>query len=760
MHRRGALGAENGYYLEVESRPDVLLLTDKLERGRKHKTRLLSVRQEGRVTKATVFVPEKSKDLFDKLIHSYESKLEPLAKEPVPKGWTLVEGIGTLRSATLRDLWTGSADDFPADGTLFGWEVWLRRGTEERFRIFATQNAIEISPTMLAFPEELAIHAMATPEQMDALVNGTLSVTRLQKAALTSGFIEGARPEFQAALMDQVLARMRPAQRPNNYLCILDTGVRRSHPLLAPALLTTDCHSYKPEWGTDDHRDHGTRMGGLAVFGDLLPIFNSREQIELPFRLESVNIYPLVGDNPHELLGAITAGGIARAEFATPERKRVFCLASSTSDDAPHYGKPSSWAAELDQLCVGLNQEVPLPRLICVSGGNLRLNPYHRDSYVHANDLAEVESPGQAWNALTVGAYTEKTDVTGNGREGWTALAPTGDLSPTSRTSNFNWEPQWPAKPDIVLEGGNLAVDPADDLAVGVDSLQLLSASMHFPNPYFETVGETSAATALASRICAMVQSEYPALWPETVRALIVNSAEWSNAMLARLPARPAKADFRLLLGRYGYGVPNLSRALWSKRNALTLVAESSLQPYVRSGSEAKLNQMKTFSLPWPREALQALEIENVNMKVTLSYFVEPNPSETARNRNSRYASHGLRFAVKLPDEDNSHFEKRINKLAREEGERVEAQADEGWLLGSQLRSKGSLHHDIWRGPASDLARRGRMAVFPVSGWWKDRPHLEKVEKIARFSLVVSIETPRIETDIYTSVANLIPIIV
>jgi len=169
---------------------------------------------------------------------------------------------------------------------------------------------------------------------------------------------------------------------------------------------------------------------------------------------------------------------------------------------------------------------------------------------------------------------------------------------------------------------------------------------------------------------------------------------------------------------------------------------------------------MKTFSLPWPNDALQALEAEEVSMKVTLSYFIEPNPSETARNRSSRYASHGLRFAVKMADEGMADFQKRVNKLAREEGEKVQANMDDGWFLGTKLRSKGSLHHDIWKGPASDLARRGSIAIFPVSGWWKDRPHLEKVEKQARFSLVVSINTSEIETDIYTPIINLIPIVI
>src|SRR5688500_12927723 len=100
--------------------------------------------------------------------------------------------------------------------------------------------------------------------------------------------------------------------------------------------------------------------------------------------------------------------------------------------------------------------------------------------------------------------------------------------------------------------------------------------------------------------------------------------------MLRHLPKRKKKkrkkSDYSLLLKRYGLGVPNIERALFSASNALTLVAEDSLQPYTKkTGKPAQLNEMKLFPLPWPQEQLNDLGNTQVQMRVTLSYFIEPN---------------------------------------------------------------------------------------------------------------------------------------
>ncbi|TIV62560.1 MAG: hypothetical protein E5V89_33120, partial [Mesorhizobium sp.] len=159
--------------------------------------------------------------------------------------------------------------------------------------------------------------------------------------------------------------------------------------------------------------------------------------------------------------------------------------------------------------------------------------------------------------------------------------------------------------------------------------------------------------------------------WPETVRALIVHSAEWTPAMRARIDAcNGAKGEIQALVRRYGYGVPDLGRALLSTVNDLTLIVEDELQPFQREGgAAAKTRDMKLHRLPWPKEQLAALGAAQVELRVTLSYFIEPNPDERGWTRRHRYASHGLRFRVKSATETVDEFRARINQAARDEEE-------------------------------------------------------------------------------------------
>jgi len=218
-----------------------------------------------------------------------------------------------------------------------------------------------------------------------------------------------------------------------------------------------------------------------------------------------------------------------------------------------------------------------------------------------------------------------------------------------------------------------------------------------------------------------------------------------------RFSAATGKKARAKLVRRYGYGVPSEPRVLRSASDSLTLVYQGMIRPY-RKG---RMREMHLHELPWPVEVLESLGDVPVQMRVTLSYFIEPNPTRRGWKRRYRYASHGLRYEVKAATESTTEFEKRLNQLALAEDEGKPQTGDSsGWYLGEQARSRGSLHCDIWDGSAADLAARGMIGIFPVSGWWKEQPNRDRSGDGCRYSLIVSIDTEAEQVDLWTPVAN------
>lgn len=170
------------------------------------------------------------------------------------------------------------------------------------------------------------------------------------------------------------------------------------------------------------------------------------------------------------------------------------------------------------------------------------------------------------------------------------------------------------------------------------------------------------------------------------------------------------------------------------------------------------MRDLNLHEIPWPTEALQALGETDVEMRVTLSYFIESNPARRGWGRKYSYASHGLRFDVKRPLERFDDFKTRINQKARDEegGRTAESPADSEWILGPNLRKLGSIHSDMWRGTAASLAERGHVAVYPIIGWWRENPRHQRWNKRARYSLIISIRTPETDVELYSTIQNII----
>lgn len=754
-----AAGVDGGHgiYIQFQGDPGFDLKFESLEFG-PSKIELCAVRTapDGRV-QATVFVPDGKLEFFLKRVAAYRDSVGRV------KNRELVEGVADVQVAALEALWTDDRALIPDFDQPANWEAWLRRSANvdhlARFREVAAAHDLTVSDEAITFIDRVVVvvHGKGTDLARSVELLGALAELRLAKT--TASFFTKLNPIEQQEWVDELAGRLQAAPQRCPFVTLFDTGLNHAHPLLAPIADANDLHTYKPAWGVNDRAPHhGTPMAGLAAFGDLTDALAAKGAWPLTHRLESVKIINEADPHAPKLYGAVTVESVNRVEIAA-DRRRIFCMAVSALDGRDR-GRPSSWSAAVDGLASGADDGVK--RLILLAAGNT--DPAARKDYPDSNFTDGVHDPGQAWNALTIGGFTEKALIDSKLYPGWEPLAGHGDLAPASCTSMTWKETKWPLKPDIVLEAGNMGrhADHADPDYID-DGLQLLSTHHDFARSRpLVTFGDTSAATALAARLAALLWAKYPTLAPEAVRALMVHSATWTDPMLRRF-TRDGKIDHGALLRCFGYGVPRIRELLSSADNSLTLIAQGAIQPFKKDGSTIKYRELKLHALPWPKDTLEELQDTPVTLRVTLSYFVEPNPGDRGWTTKYGYQSHGLRFAVKRSTESLSQFQKRINKAAREEDYDESHFGESGaWTLrpDHRLTTSGSIHSNIWEGTAAELAARGHIAVFPTYGWWNKRPNLNAWEKTSSYALVATIRTPA--NDIYTPVANLIktPVII
>lgn len=716
---------------------------------------------------ATVFVPEGKLRVFERKLEDY---LDPAKarKNGKRRHEKLINSIQQIRRTVLRDVWTDPVRDFPSGGGSVWWELWLRKGIDiDRLREQAGSLGIVLGDRTLSFHDRTVVLANATVDQMVLSVDLLDALAEVRSArSLACELLElPARAEAEA--VTALRRRMEPPPDDSPAVCVLDTGVDRGHPLLEVALPPGNVHSYNPvSWGLDDRHGHGTEMSGFALFGDELEEhLLSDGPIEIRHQLESVKILRAPGTNPPELYGEIMRASAARVEIQNPSRLRAFSLSVSDPETRSPEGKPTSWSAALDLLCSGGQEEGSPSRFLFVSAGNALCGEGY--TYPDSNHTDCIHDPAQAWNALTIGAYTEKDLIHEPDLRDWKVVAPAGDMSPCNSTS-LTWRREWPNKPDLVLEGGNMAWDPSTGVPDALESLQLLTTRRRVDSRMLCRSGDTSAATACGARMGALLYAEYPDLWPETVRALLVHSGRWTPAMENNFSGRTRRRRVESLLRCYGWGVPELNRALYSLRNQTTLVVQDIIQPFRIEKGDAKSNEMHLHRLPWPAEILSTLGGTEVRMRVTLSYFIEPNPGQRGVSRRHRYASHGLRFEVKTATESEREFLARINRAEQEKKTRVSGGSDtQQWLIGPQERARGSIHSDVWAGSGADLASKDAIGIYPTLGWWRDPKRQDRCELQVRYALVVSIESDATEVEIegaqvpvdfYTEIVNQVEI--
>ena len=722
---------------------------------------LLNVKQyeisEGNfIAEATVFVAHGSLKYFVKRLENY-SKEE--------RNTPFVDPIQEIGLATLENLWTVDKS-LPMTEKPLWWELWIRRGKTEDsqktntdvVRRECAQLGFKVQKTELQLPEHTVLLMEAMPKSLATafgILNCLAEVREPVRASLASVSSDSAEQLT-------ILPPSSPASDAPS-VCVLDTGVNRSHPLLEPLCPNDACDTWDKDWTAADNDGHGTEMCGMAAFGDLRPFTQGSSFPNSTHWIESVKLLNDPNDRDHEPenYGAVTIECMAIIEQKQTNRpNRVFAMAITSEEalDFPQLapdGLPTSWSSAIDKAVVSyLDPSMPR-RLFVVSGGNSF--PDKKNPYPKINFAQSFQDPAHSWNAVSVGANTHYVDPSQR------CAARKGGLSPYSRTT-LKWEENGgsdcPLKPEVVFEGGNSYADPA----LLSENLRPLSLEKQFlSDGYFIPTGATSAATAGIARLAAQIHQVLPDLWAETVRGLLVNSARWNETMLHKVNLNN-KGEVHDLVRTVGYGEPKLNRAISGSEKRATFYFEEEIQPFFKpeGSSDIKTKEMIFFPLPMPGDFLEAMGDAKIKLHVTLSYFIEPNPGRRGLARSKfRYANCGLRFDLKSATESIDTFianqsRKVHEKLARKQkGDR--GNPSKGWIVGTNNQNRGSLHHDIWQGKAVDLASRDSLVIYPVDGWWRLRPKLERWDSKQRFALVVTIETEDSERDIYTAIEQIIP---
>jgi hypothetical protein len=673
-------------------------------------------------------------------------------REGSPRFQNLVARLETVEPATIEDLSLGEIGESMPDDESIWVEVWMPGGPElsedqreamdEAVREFAALSRSDFVTGMRPLgpvyrgPERDVHLVLSTGAALKALPVLLPSAAEVHRAP-------EVRPIVLAEAADEAGERV-PVESPGPLsaaIAVHDSGVSEDHPYIHPILLGASSVVPGAPSPADTADGHGTQMAGVAAYSRLAERLVAGRLVPDAW-LVSVRLLESkedAGGDPDRgpLWAERTTESIATAEALAPQRPVIHNISLGAENTALERTDRTSWSVAADVL--GWNSG--MGRVVVVAAGNA--DPItDRADYPFVNlGPPHLEQPGQAWNVLTVGGYTDLDDLTVQDQErGYPEpLAAGGTLSPHSRTAPGGGNR--PLKPDLVMEAGNTApgVGLENPEAQGLTILTLDSA-WRDRGTLLRRTWATSPAAAGASNALARIANAHPALRPATWRGLLAHTADWPQAARDQFP------DKRDLVRAFGYGVPTPERALASDSNRPIMVYEGVIRPSHRNAERKPTRTADFIELPLPFDELDRLGEASVGLAVTLSYFIEP----TDNLSRGTYAGGRLRWDLQGPTEDTDGFRGRINLMAREQGLRPGGGSFD-WHIGTTIRSRGTLQHDRARVAASQIAGTRLLAVYPVTGWWEDSSLTW--ERRLSYSVIISVDLGDVDVDLYSLAA-------
>lgn len=376
---------------------------------------------------------------------------------------------------------------------------------------------------------------------------------------------------------------------------IIDSGLN-THPFLDG--LVADRLAVPPDLGTADEKGHGTRVAGIAAYGDVRECID-RKSFASPVRLLSVRVVNAAGafdekqKLPEQMRNAV--------ELLVSRGCRIINISLGDSLFIPYDGGRSSpWAAELDALVRDFDV------LIVVSAGNQNgkapgWGQPEQLATTYPAYLLEAQSrlidPAYAANVVTVGALARGNGLRKDEFDGAQvrAVSEVYDPSPLTRCGpGLNGA----IKPDFADLGGTCVYNGNTGRIItgsNWESAGVATLSPDYRTALFTAASGTSYAAPRVAFKAALIAARFPGISTNLLRCLLGLSADIPQPSLARLTPTTHKAkkvhkDVRRALG---YGMPDPARVLDSDDNRVIFIADN---------HELLLDQMALYAIPMPAD--------------------------------------------------------------------------------------------------------------------------------------------------------------
>lgn len=330
-----------------------------------------------------------------------------------------------------------------------------------------------------------------------------------------------------------------------------------------------------------DHSGHGTLVAGLAIFGQDLP---SSVQDTYVAKCKVLPIKVLHNNN-----GGINFPLLLQAIRTASKDKGVRIFNMSLVFYPKKYNEAfSEFAYELDLLSYELGI------LIFISVGNfdahslteLLTTDFHADhtypdfyynlsstSPVHTCESTNISTPSESLNNISIGALAGNLEGGDNSDVTPTSIYPayytrkfhfdyeqkvnSTDFKQNQKNKNLN-------KPDLVFDGG--------DLFNSQSGMEVIASPA---DSYYRRTAGTSLSTPLITSIAAEVLKMYPDLNVQSIKALLINTANYFKSK--ELPL--FQNNGKLLRKLTGFGAPNRNKSLFSDDKSITMVVEGKIKP-------------------------------------------------------------------------------------------------------------------------------------------------------------------------------------